>query len=86
MTEKDKDTYNKITKYEMERAQRIKQNHEKINALGLKHLSTFLLKSANVGRKRVSVQVDDDEYVPVIGEDDGNDESSSSLNNEVLYI
>ena len=86
MTEKDKDTYNKITKYEMERAQRIKQNQEKMNALGLKHLSTFLLKSANMERKRVSVQVDDDEYVPVIGEDDGDDESSSSLNNEVLYI
>ena len=55
MTKKGKDTYNKITKYEMERAQRIKQNQEKMNALGLKHLSTFLLKSANVGRKRVSV-------------------------------
>ena len=63
MTEKDKDTYNKITKYEMERAQRIKQNQEKMNALGLKHLSTFLPKYANVGRNRVSVQVDDDDYV-----------------------
>jgi len=57
-----------------------------MNDLGLKHLSTFLPKFANVGRKRVSVQVDDDEYVPVIDEDDGDDESSSSLNNEVLYI
>ena len=66
----------------MERAQRIKQNQEKINALGLKHLSTFLPKCANVGRKRVSAQVDDDDYVPVIGDD----ELSSSLNNEVLYI
>ena len=57
-----------------------------MNALGLKHLSTLLPKSANAGRKRVSVQVDDDEYVPVSGEDDADDESSSSLNNEVLYI
>ena len=57
-----------------------------MNALRLKHLSTFLLKSANVGRKRVSVQVDDDEYVPVIGEDDTDNESSSFLNNEILYI
>ena len=39
-----------------------------------------------MGRKRVSVQVDDDDYVPAIGEDDGDDESSTSLNNEVLYI
>ena len=54
MAKKGKDTHNKITKYEMERAQRIKQNQEKINALGLKHLSTFLPKCANVGRKRVS--------------------------------
>ena len=37
MAKKGKDTH-KITKYEMERAQRIKQNQEKINALGLKHL------------------------------------------------
>ena len=82
MVKKGKDTYNKITEYEMERAQRIKQNQERINALGLKHLSTFLPKYANVGRNRVSVQVDDDDYVPVVGDD----ELSSSLNNEVLYI
>ena len=66
MTKKGKDTYNKITKYEMERAQRIKQNQEKMNALGLKHLSTFLLKSANMERKRVSVQVDDDEFIQLL--------------------
>ena len=66
----------------MERATRIKQNQERINALGLKHLSTFQPKCANVGRKRVSVQVDDNNYVPTIGDDD----LSSSLNNEVLYI
>ena len=72
MAKKGKDTHNKITKYDMERAQRIKQNQERMNA--------------NVGRKRVSVQVDDDKYVPIIGEDDVDDESSSSLNNEVLYI
>ena len=82
MAKKGKDTHNKITKYEMERAQRIKQNQERINALGLKHLSTFLPKYANVGRNRVSVQVDDDDYVPAVGDD----ELSSSLNNEVLYI
>ena len=83
MAKKGKDTHNKITKYEIERAQRINQNQEKINALGLKHLSTFLPKCANVGRKRVSAQVDDDnDYVPAIGDD----ELSSSLNNEVLYI
>ena len=82
MAKKGKDTHNKITKYEMERAQRIKQNQERINALGLKHLSTFLPKYANVGRNRISVQVDDDDYVPAVGDD----ELSSSLNNEVLYI
>ena len=60
MVKKGKDTYNKITEYEMKRAQRIKQNQERINALALKHPSTFLLKCANVGRERVSVQVDDD--------------------------
>ena len=55
MAKKGKDTHNKITKYDMERAQRIKQNQDRMNALGLKHLSTFLPKSANVGRKIVSV-------------------------------
>ena len=48
----------------------------------MKHLSTFQPKCANVGRKRVSVQVDDNNYVLAIGDDD----LSSSLNNEVLYI
>ena len=55
MVKKGKDIHNKITEYEMERAQRIKQNQERINALGLKHLSIFQPKCANVGRKRVSV-------------------------------
>ena len=82
MVKKGKDTHNKITEYEMERAQRIKQNQERINALRLKHLSTFLPKCVNVGRKRVSVQVDDNDYIPAIGDD----ELSSSLNNDVLYI
>ncbi|XP_050262395.1 uncharacterized protein LOC126706863 isoform X6 [Quercus robur] len=79
MVKKGKDTHNKITEYEMERAQRIKQNQEKIDALRLKYLSTFLPQCANVGRKRVSVQVDDDDYVPAISDD----ELSSSLNNEM---
>ena len=82
MVKKGKDIHNKITEYEMERAERIKQNQEKMDTLRLKHLSTFLPKCANVGRKRVSVQVDDNDYVPAIGDD----ELSSSLNNEVLYI
>ena len=82
MVKKGKDTRNKITEYEIERTQRIKQNQERINALRLKHLSTFLPKWASVGRKRVSVQVDDNDYVPAIGDD----ELSSSLNNKVLYI
>ena len=38
MAKKDKGTHNKITKYEMERAHRIKQNQLKINALRLKQL------------------------------------------------
>ncbi|KAL0013417.1 hypothetical protein SO802_000486 [Lithocarpus litseifolius] len=79
MVKKGKDTHNKITEYEMERTQRIKYNQERINAIGFKHLSTFQPKCANVGRKRVSVQVDDDNYVPAIGDD----ELSSSLNNEI---
>ena len=57
MAKKDKDTHNKITKYEMERAHRIKQNQERINALGLKQLSTSQPKCAHVERKRVSVHI-----------------------------
>ncbi|KAL0007689.1 hypothetical protein SO802_009191 [Lithocarpus litseifolius] len=67
----------------MEGAHRIKQNQEKINALGLKQLSSSWPKRARVERKRVSVQVNDDDYVPSIGEDDGDDESSRSLHNEM---
>ena len=70
----------------MERAHRIKKNQEKINALGLKQLSTSQPKCAHVERKRVNIQVYDNDYVPSIGEDDDDDVSSSSLNNEVLYM
>ena len=41
----------------MERAHRIKQNQERINALGLKQLSTSWPKCAYVERKRVSVHI-----------------------------
>ena len=54
MAKKDKGTHNKITKYEMER---IKQNQERINALGLKQLSTSRPKCARVERKRVSAHI-----------------------------
>ena len=76
-----------IPRYEMARLDRMKQNQEIIDALGLKHFSTSLKDSAQSNcakgkRSRASVVVDDD-YVPLIGEDDNDDELSNSIIHKV---
>ncbi|XP_050242128.1 uncharacterized protein LOC126691092 [Quercus robur] len=82
MPKKAKYTYN-IPRYEMARLDRMRQNQEIIDALGLKHISTSLKDSAQSNcakrkRSRASVVVDDD-YVPPIGDDENDVESSNSL-------
>ena len=86
MSKKAKYTRN-IPSYEMARLDRMRQNQERIDALGLKHISTSLKDSAQSNcakrkRSRASVVVDDD-YVPPIGDDENDDESSNSLINKV---
>ena len=66
---------------------RMRQNQERINALGLKHISTSLKDSAQSNcakgkRNRASIVVDND-YVPPIGNDDNDDESSNSVIHKV---
>ena len=74
----------------MARLDRIGQNQERSDALGLKHISTSLKDSTQSNcakrkrkRTRVSIVVDDD-YVPPIGDNDNDDESSNSLIYKVL--
>ena len=73
MTKKTK--YTHIPKYKMARLDRmIRQNEERIDALGLKHISTSLKDFAqpNCAKGKIngiSVVVDDD-YVPPIDDDD----------------
>ena len=79
-------TYN-IPKYKMERLDRMRQNQERIDVLGLKHISTSLKDStqsncAKGKRSKASVVVDND-YVPPIGNDDNDDESSNSVIHKV---
>ena len=86
MTKKTK--YTHIPKYKMARLDRMRQNQERIDALGLKHISTSLKDFAqpNCAKgkiNRISVVVDDD-YVPPIDDDDNDDESSNSLIHKVL--
>ena len=57
--------------------------------MGLKHISTSLKNStqsncAKGKRNRVSVVVDDDDYVPPIGDDDNDDGPFNSLIQKVL--
>ena len=70
----------------MTRLDRIRQNQERIDALGLKHISTSLKDSTQFncakGKSRASVVVDDD-YVPPIGDNDNDDESSNFLIHKV---
>ena len=86
MPKKTKYTHN-IPKYEMTRLNRMRQNQEIIDALGLKHISTSLKDFAQSNcakgkRSKASVVVDDD-YVPPIGDDENNVESSNSLIHKV---
>ena len=86
MPKKAKYTRN-ILRYEMARLDRMKQNQEIIDALGLKHISTSLKNSAQSNcakgkRSRANVVVDDD-CLPLVGEDDNDDESSNSVIHKV---
>ena len=81
MPKKVKYTHN-IPRYQMTRLDRMRQNQEIINAVGLKHISTSLKDSAqsNCAKRKISrasVVVDDD-YVPPIGDDENDVESSNS--------
>ena len=78
-----------ILRYKMARLDRMRQNQERIDALGLKHISTSLKdftqsNYAKGKRNRASVMVNDGDYVPPIGDDDNDDESSNSLIHKVL--
>ena len=71
----------------MTRLDRMRQNQEIIDALGLKHISSSLKDSAQSNcakgkRTRANIVVDDD-YVPPIGDDDNDDESSNSVIHKV---
>ena len=86
MPKKAKYTRN-IPRYEMARLDRVRQNQEIIDALGLKHISTSLKDSAQSNcakgkRSRASVVIDDD-YVLSIGDNDNDDESSNSVIHKV---
>ena len=86
MPKKAKYTRN-IPRYEIVRLDRMRQNQEIIDDLRLKRISTFLKDStqsncAKRKRSRASVVVDDD-YVPPIGDDENNVESSNSLIHKV---
>ena len=86
MPKKAKYTRN-IPRYEIARLDRMKQNQEIIDVLGLKYISTSLKHSAQsncVKGKRSSANVVvDDNYVPLIGDDDNDDESSNSVIHKV---
>ena len=78
---------NNILKYEMARLDRMRQNQEIIDALGLKHISTSLKDFAQSNcakgkRSRANVMVDDD-YVPPICDNGNDDESSNSVIHKV---
>ena len=71
----------------MARLDRMRQNQETIDALGLKHISTSLKDStqsncAKRKRSRANIVVDDD-YVPPIGDDENDVKSSNSLIHKV---
>ena len=82
MPKKAKYTHN-IPRYEMTRLDKMRQNQEIIDVLGLKHISTSLKDSIQSNcvkgkRSRANVVVDDD-YLPLIGDDNNDDESSNSV-------
>ena len=86
MPKEAKYTHN-ILRYKIARLNRMRQNQKRIDALGLKYISTSLKDFAQSNcakrkRSRVSIVVDND-YVSPIGDDDNNDESSNYLIHKV---
>ena len=86
MPKKVKYTHN-IPRYQMTRLDRMRQNQEIINAVGLKHISISLKDFAQSNcvkrkRSRASVVVEYD-YVPPIGDNENDVESSNSLIHKV---
>ena len=80
MPKEAKYTHN-ILRYKIARLNRMRQNQKRIDALGLKYISTSLKDFAQSNcakrkRSRASVVVDND-YVSPIGDDDNDDESSN---------
>ena len=82
------------TAYEKQRANRIDENNEKLNALGLKKLATSLIgssqaKSKNKKGKNVRDIEYHDSYRPSDSEDDDDDDDDYSfdhLEHEVFYM
>ncbi|XP_030970742.1 uncharacterized protein LOC115991139 [Quercus lobata] len=88
MPKKAKYTRN-IPRYEIARLDRVRQNQEIIDALGLKHISTSLKDSAQSNcakgkRSRASIVVDDD-YVPPIGDSDNDNDNGNESSNSVIH-
>ena len=86
MPKKAKYTHN-IPRYEMTRLDRMRQNQEIIDVLGLKRISTslkdFAKSNCAKGKRTWASVVIDDNYVPSIGDDNNDDKSSNSIIHKV---
>ncbi|XXG62377.1 hypothetical protein AAC387_Pa05g0746 [Persea americana] len=80
----------KVTNYEKQRTKTINRNRERMNALGLKNITTSLKAAVQHQKlrkeKQIAIEENDDDYQPSEGEDGSHTESNDSFEHELLEV
>ncbi|CAL5394347.1 unnamed protein product [Camellia sinensis] len=80
----------KVTNYEKQRMKNINKNRERMNALGVKNITTCLKATVQHKKlrkgKQIPIEENDDDYRPSEAEDGSDTETYDSFEHEVLYI
>ena len=80
----------KVTNYEKQRMKNINKNRERMNALGVKNITTCLKAAVQHKKlrkeKQIPIEENDDDYRLSEAEDGNDTESYDSFEHEVLYI
>ncbi|XP_028121132.1 uncharacterized protein LOC114318438 [Camellia sinensis] len=80
----------KVTNYEKQRMKNINKNRERMNALGVKNITTCLKATVQHKKlrkeKRIPIEENDDDYRPSEAEDGSDTETYDSFEHELLEI
>ncbi|CAL5363808.1 unnamed protein product [Camellia sinensis] len=85
-----RDSHEKVTNYEKQRMKNINKNRERMNALGVKNITTCLKATVQHKKlrkeKQIPIEENDDDYRPSEAEDGSDTETYDSFEHELLEI